>query len=81
MLPIEALESRIAKSELGQEWIDNPLLNKDVWSLEELGYSKDELNMRGAKNLHFEDFYLSWLKLLTKLTTLSTIRKRTAAQC
>jgi hypothetical protein len=76
MLLIEALESRIAKSELGQEWIDNPLLDKDVWSLEELGYSKDELNMRGAKNLHFEDFSLSWLKLLTKLTILSTIRKK-----
>lgn len=76
MLLIEALESRIAKSELGQEWIDNPLLDKDVWSLEELGYSKDELNMRGAKNLHFEDFSLSWLKLLTKLAILSTIRKK-----
>jgi len=76
MLLIEALESRIAKSELGQEWIDNSLLDKDVWSLEELGYSKDELNMRGAKNLHFEDFSLSWLKLLTKLAILSTIRKK-----
>ena len=45
MLPIEALQSRIAKSELGQEWINNPLLDKDVWSLEELGYGKDELKM------------------------------------
>ena len=76
MPPIEALESRIAKSELGQEWINNPLLDRDVWSLEELGYSKEELNMRTAKNLHFEDFSLSWLKLLTKLTTLSIIRKK-----
>ena len=76
MLAIEALQSRIAKSELGQEWINNPLLDRDVWSLEELGYSKEELNMRTAKNLHFENFVLSWLKLLTKLTILSTIRQK-----
>lgn len=76
MFPIEALQLRIAESELGQEWINNPLLDKDVWSLEELGYSKDELNMREARNLHFEDFSLSWLKLLTKLTILSTIKKK-----
>ena len=38
MLPIEVLQERIERSELGKAWIDNSLLNQDVWSLGELGY-------------------------------------------
>ena len=75
MLPIEALQSRIAKSEWGQGWINNPLLNRDVWSVEELGYSEEESKIGRIRNIYFEGFSLSWLKLLTKLTTLSAARE------
>ena len=75
MLPIEALQSRIAKSELGQEWINNLLLNKDIWSVEELGYGEEESKIERIRNIYFEGFSLSWLKLLTKLTALSTARE------
>ena len=47
MLPIEALEERVANSELGQEWINHPLINKDVWALIDLGYTKEELAING----------------------------------
>ncbi len=75
MLPIEVLQERIRKSELGQSWIDNPLLNQDVWSYAKLGYCIEEAKIRTSHNIYFEDFVLSWLKLLTKLTVLSTARE------
>ena len=64
------------KSELGRKWTDNPLLDKDVWSVEELGYSQEELKIEGTHNIYFEDFSLPWLKLLTKLTALATAREK-----
>ncbi len=76
MLPIEALQSRIEKSELGQEYINNPLLNQDIWSLEELGYTAEELRIRTNRNIYFEEFSLPWLKLLAKLTALATAREK-----
>ncbi|MBW4533666.1 MAG: tyrosine-type recombinase/integrase [Pleurocapsa minor HA4230-MV1] len=76
MLSIKALQERIAKSELGKEWINNPLLNKDVWSVEELGYSEEESKIKTIRNIYFQKFSLSWLKLLTKLTVLSIVREK-----
>ena len=76
MLSLEALQERIRQSELGQEWIDNSLLNQDVWLVEELGYSKQECDILKCINIHFEGFLLSWLKLLAKLTVLASIREK-----
>ena len=76
MLPIEALEERVANSELGQEWINHPLINKDVWALIDLGYTKEELAINGRQKIYFNGFLLSWLKLLTKLTVLATTREK-----
>ncbi|MDJ0574078.1 MAG: tyrosine-type recombinase/integrase [Xenococcaceae cyanobacterium MO_234.B1] len=76
MLPIEALQERIRQSELGQELINNPLLNKDIWSFEELGYSKQECDISTNRNIHFEKFSLSWLKLLAKFTVLAFVRQK-----
>ena len=76
MFPIEALQERIAQSELGQEWIKNPLLNKDIWSVEELGYGEEESKIASIRNIYFNRFFLSWLKLLTKLTVLSLAGER-----
>ena len=72
---IEALQSKIEQSELGREWIENPILNLDVWSFEELGYSKEEFKTIGKKNIYFKEFSLPWLKLLTKLTVLVMVRE------
>ncbi|MDJ0717606.1 MAG: tyrosine-type recombinase/integrase [Prochloraceae cyanobacterium] len=76
MLPIEALQERIEQSELGQEWSAHPLLERDVWSVEELGYSKQEGDILNCRNIHFEEFLLSWLKLLVKLTVLASVREK-----
>ncbi|MGK7934820.1 MAG: tyrosine-type recombinase/integrase [Xenococcaceae cyanobacterium] len=76
MLPIEALQERIGQSELGQEWINNPLLDQDVWSVQELGYSEEESKIRATWNIYFEKFSLPWLKLLAKLTALASAREK-----
>lgn len=75
MLPIEALQERIEQSELGKAWINNPLLNQDVWSLKELGYSEEELRIGSKKNIYFKEFSLPWLKVLSKLTALAIVRE------
>lgn len=53
MFLIEALRERIGQSELGQEWINNPLLDRDIWSVEELGYTNEESKIRGVRNIAF----------------------------
>ncbi len=70
------LYERVIESELGREWMNNPLMNQDVWSLIELGYSEEECQINGHYNLYFNDFSLPWLKLLTKLTIKASIRER-----
>lgn len=75
MLPIEALQERIERSELGKAWIDNPLMDRDVWSLEELGYSQEEMRVKSTKNIYFQEFSLPWLKVLSKLTILALVRE------
>ncbi|MDJ0575363.1 MAG: hypothetical protein QNJ65_09395 [Xenococcaceae cyanobacterium MO_234.B1] len=51
MLPIEELQERIEQSELGQEFINNPLLNKDTWALIDLGYTEEEVKIATNKNI------------------------------
>lgn len=76
MLPIETLPEKIGKSELGQEWINNPLLNQDIWLVQELGYTEEESKVNGTRNIYFEEFSLPWLKLLAKLTALASTREK-----
>ncbi|NJL52465.1 MAG: hypothetical protein HC930_10000 [Hydrococcus sp. SU_1_0] len=78
MLHIEALQSRVRNSELGQEWINDPLLNRDIWSVEELGYTEEESKITGIRNIYFAKFSLSWLRLLAKLTAKATVRERSS---
>ncbi len=76
MLPIEALQEKIGNSELGREWINDPLMNQDVWLVEELGYTGEESKIQRIRNIHFEQFCLPWLKLLAKFTVLAIVRKK-----
>ena len=81
MQPIEALQGKIEQSELGREWINDPLINKDIWALEELGYEKEELKIIATYNIYFKGFSLFWLKLLTKLTVLAVAREKRSTGC
>ena len=76
MLPLEVLQKRIANSELGREWINDPLINKDIWLLEELGYSQEECKINAHTNIYFNNFSLLWLKLLTKLTVKTAVKEK-----
>lgn len=79
MKPIEALQERICNSELselGHKWINNPLMKQDIWSVEKLGYTEEESKIKGVRKIYFDDFSLPWLKLLSKLTILSTSREK-----
>ncbi len=76
MLSLEALRERVADSELGREWINDPLMNQDIWALTELGYSEEECRINGRYNLHLNNFFLPWLKFLSKLTIRATARQR-----
>ena len=75
-LSYKALHKRIAKSELGQEWIQDALMQQDVWLLTDLGYSQSECEIRRLYKLYFQEFSLPWLKLLTKLTARARSRER-----
>lgn len=72
----EILPQLIAVSELGKEWINDPLMNQDMWSLLDLGYSPEECRINGRYHLHFQKFSMSWLKWLTKLTIKASVRER-----
>ena len=76
MQPIEALQEKIEQSEMGREWISDPLLNQDVWAVEELGYSEEEARIRSVRNIYFDSFSLPWLKLLAKLTAKASAREK-----
>lgn len=75
-LSIEALQQKIAESELGREWINDSLISQDVWSLTELGFSKEECKLHVTHNIYFDSFSLPWLKLLAKLTVKAILRER-----
>ncbi|MCC5605092.1 hypothetical protein [Nostoc favosum] len=72
----QALQERITLSELGKQWINDPLMNQDVWSLLELGYSQEECRINGHYHLYFHKFSLPWLKRLTQLTIKASVRER-----
>ena len=76
MLPVEALQKKVANSELGHPWINHPLINQDVWALIDLGFTEEELAIKGRKYIYFNGLKLSWLKLLTKLTVLASVREK-----
>lgn len=76
ILPIEALQKKITDSELGQEWINDSLVNKDVWALSDLGYTEEELKIIGSRNLYFTSIVSPWLKLLAKLTAKAIARNK-----
>ncbi len=79
MLPIEQLQqlqSKVFTSELGQRFINHPLLSKDIWSLEELGFSEEALALSTCQNIYFRDFNLPWLKFLAKLTILIVLSEK-----
>ena len=76
MLPVEALQKRIGNSELGRQWMNEPLMNQDIWPLEKLGYSQEECKLFGQNNIYFDKIFLPWLRLLTKLTTREMARKK-----
>lgn len=75
-MPLQALQQRIAESELGKEWVNEPFINQDVWPLKELGSSEEESIIYRLRNFHFQAFSLPWLKLLTKLTVKASLRQR-----
>ena len=72
----EELEERIAKSELGSEYVRDPLMTQDIWPLTTLGYSEQECNLHSCRNIYFDKFSLPWLKRLTKLTVKAIVRER-----
>ena len=76
ILPIETLQKKITNSELGQEWINDSLVNKDVWALRDLGYTEEELKIIGSRNLYFTSIVSPWLKLLAKLTAKAIARNK-----
>ena len=76
MFSLKALQERIGNSELGREWINDPLMNKDVWSVKELGYTEEESKITVIHNIYFQDFSLPWLKILAKLTALASAREK-----
>lgn len=76
MQVIEALQKKIEKSELGQEWIHDSLMNQDVWTFEELGYTEEEARIISVRNIYFDGFSLPWLKLLAKLTAKASAREK-----
>lgn len=72
---LETLQQRVAESELGKEWINDPLMILDIWLLTALGYSEEDCQMINLHNIYFNNFSLSWLKLLTKLTAKAVARQ------
>lgn len=75
-ITIEVLQDRVSRSELGREFLQEPLMLQDVWPLAALGYSHEEIEISNRRNLYFTDFHLRWLKLLAKLTVKARIRQR-----
>lgn len=77
-ITIEVLQERASCSELGREFVQDPLLSQDVWPFTALGYKHEDIEIRKQYNLHFEGFHLPWLKLLAKLTVKARVRQRHA---
>ena len=76
LMSLQVLQQRIVESELGKEWLKDPLLSKDIWTIKELGYSEEEEKICETKKIYFRDFRIPWLKLLTKLTVKAKVRQK-----
>jgi integrase len=74
----ELLQQRIAVSELGREFVNDSLLERDIWSVLEIGYLEEESIIIEVHNIYFKDFSLPWLKLLAKLTAKASAREKCA---
>lgn len=70
------LQKQASQSELGRKWVDDPLMEQDVWALTSLGYTAEECRIRGCQNICFERISLPWLRYLTKLTVMARVRER-----
>ena len=53
---LQQLESQVLSSEIGQKFTNHSLLSKDIWSLEELGFSEEKIALRSIHYGHFENF-------------------------
>lgn len=76
MLSQKSLPERILGSELGQKWLNDSLMNQDIWSVKQFGYTEEESTIRKTRNIYFDSFSLPWLKLLAKLTALASAREK-----
>ena len=76
MLTLKMLQERVASSDYGREWINDPLMNQDIWELTELGYSAVECRINARYKLHLDDISLPWIKYQSKLTIRATARAR-----
>ena len=76
MLSQKSLQEKIVGSELGQKWINNHLMNQDIWSMKQLGYTEEELAIKNTRHINFDGFSLPWLKILAKLTALASAREK-----
>lgn len=79
VLPYEAFAEQVFQSELGLMWVQDPLLQQDIWPLAALAYTEEECKLQGIKNIYFDRFSLLWLKLLAKLTVKARVRERQCA--
>ncbi|MDV2994723.1 MAG: hypothetical protein N4J56_004377 [Chroococcidiopsis sp. SAG 2025] len=66
------------KVPLGGKFLQDPLMEKDVWPVTELGYCEEEAKIQGTRNFYFQDFSLPWLKLLAKLTAKASAREKSS---
>jgi integrase len=75
---LEALQERVAQSELGRGWTHDPLLQQDIWLLTELGYGEEQCKLDSTSKVYFERLSLSWLKYLAKVTIKARARERSS---
>lgn len=72
---LETIYEHVSSSELGEEWITDPLMQQDVWSLAAMGCSAEERQISGRQNVNFNRISLPWLNLLAKLTVKARVRE------
>lgn len=75
-VPLADLYERVKQSELGSQWVDDPLMQQDVWPLTALGFDEEQCRVLGERNVHFTRITLPWLKYLAKLTARARARER-----
>jgi hypothetical protein len=58
-VPLADLYERVKQSELGSQWVDDPLMQQDVWPLTALGFDEEYCRIQGAKKHPFHTYYTS----------------------